>query len=261
VGAVLLRRRPEDAGALLFPVLGGGLLLTRSVLEWSAVPGLLPAFAVGIAGLVFVRGPVWGSTTTRLLLGVVGAFCIAVIATQYRLGGHTEWGGRYFALAVPLAGAVAASSLAQALDTWPSARRRVFGVGMTAAVLGLAILAVRTVDAAHSRNLGRVEGVLAAASELPDPRPVVVSEDEQIPRLARENVDDVRFLNVPPAYLNKYLGRLAAAGERYVLLVSRDPAVSLDRVPQSYEVVGAIRPHGLQWRDGGGLITLQLRER
>ena len=41
---------------------------------------------------------------------------LAVLATQYPVGGHTEWGGRYFALCLPLLGAMAGASLIAAAD-------------------------------------------------------------------------------------------------------------------------------------------------
>jgi hypothetical protein len=103
--------------------------------------------------------------------------------------------------------------------------------------------------------------VLEAAAALPTEGgrpPVVVTEDDQIPRLARGRYEEARFLRVIPSAVDEYLARLADAGVEDLLLVSEDPRASLDHIPPAYEQVGPIVPHDLQWKAGGGLIRLHL---
>lgn len=263
VGAVVVRRRPGDKGAVVLPITGAALLAARSVLEWGPVPGLVVAFCVGTVGLVLLGGPIARSSPSRFLLLTSGVFAVAVALTQYAVGGHTEWGGRYFALAVPLLGAVSAASLDRALATWPRSTARAMRVSLVVATVAMGVLAVSTLRSAHDRNRARSDGVLAAAAELPvvaGQPPIVVTEDDQVPRLARGRYDEVRFLLVPPSEVDRYLGRLADEGVEQLLLVSVDPEESLDEIPTDYEQVGPIVRHPLQYDDGGGLIRLRLVE-
>lgn len=263
VGAWAVRRGPDDPGALLLPALGAGLLAVRALLGWGAVPGLLVAFCVGTTGLVLLGGSVWRASTTRLLMVACAAYAVAVALTQYRAAGHTEWGGRYFALALPLLGAVSAASLSQTFASWPRQRARAFQACLLIAAASLGVLAVRTVAGAHERNRDRTDSVLAVAASLPPTAdglaPVVVTEDDQVPRLARGRIDEVRFLHVPAPHVRTYLDRLAAAGVRDLLLVSMDPQASLRSLPPSYDPVGPVLPYKLQWEGEGGLIRLRLR--
>jgi len=261
VGAIQLRRRADDEGAIVLPIAGAAVLVVRAALEWGPVPGLLLAFCVGVVALVLVDGEVIRSTATRVIVPTSAVFAVGVALTQYAVGGHTEWGGRYFALCVPLLGAVAAASLVRALAAWPPRAGRAMRTSLIVAAMALGALAVTTLHEAHDRNRARSDGVLAAAATLPtaDGRPpVVVTEDDQIPRLARGRYEEARFLRVIPSAVDEYLTRLADAGVEDLLLVSEDPAASLEHIPPAYESVGPVVPHDLQWTSGGGLIRLHL---
>jgi hypothetical protein len=259
-GAVVVRRRRDDPGAVVLPVAGALLLLVRAGLEWGPVPGLLLAFCVGFVGVVLIDAEVARSAVTRLVLGTSAVFAVAVALTQYAVGGHTEWGGRYFALCVPFLGAVSAAALRRASPAWPPRTALAIRASLVVAAVAMGALAVSTVRSAHERNRHRSDGVLAAALDLPtgDGRPVVVTEDNQVPRLARGRFGEVRFLLVAPSEVPRYLGRLADAQVADVLLVSTDPEASLQRLPEEYEPVGPVESHELQWDPGGGLIRLRL---
>lgn len=262
VGTALAVRRHGDDAVLVLPMAGGGLLAVRSVLEWGPVPGLLVAFCVGMAGLTLLRGDVAHSPRTRLLLTTLGAYVLAVGATQYPGGGTTEWGGRYFALGIPLLGAVAAASLHQVLAGLPGRTRRAIRGSLVVAALAMAVLAVSSITHAHDRNRDRTDGVLAAAVRLPasvdGQKPVVLTEDPQIPRLSRGRLNDVRFLLIEPEEITPYLDRLARLGITDVLIVSIDPSASLPEIPASWSVADPVEPHALQYDDGGGLIRVHL---
>jgi hypothetical protein len=258
-GVLLVRRRPTDHGALLLPTVGAGLLLARSVMTWGPVPGLLVGFCVGMAGLVLLDRDLAATVPSRFLLLTSGVYGLAVAATQYPAGGHTEWGGRYFALCVPLVGAVSAAAIVNAVTRLPRAASRAVRGAFAASALGLGVLAVSTLVASHDRNRGRSDGVLEAAALLPitdDGPPIVVTDDDQVPRLARGRYEEARFLLVPSRELTRYLDRLARIGTEDVLLVAARPDRSLAEVPADWEVVEPIRPHKLQYDDGGGLIHL-----
>jgi hypothetical protein len=261
-GVPLALRRPDDDGAVVVPVLGAALLLVRVTLEWGPVPGLLLASAVIVAGLLVLGRERWRDEGLRVIAATTFLYWLAVAATQYESGGHTEWGGRYFALALPLLGAVAAGALLDALGRVPQDRARLVSGALVGAAVGLAALAVVTVHASHDRNRQRVDGVLAAA-EVMGPAsdggaPIVVTEDDQIPRLARGRFDDARFLLVRPRDIERYLERLADAGYDDVLVVSVDPERTLEQLGP-YTLGGPETPHALQWEDGGALLPLTLQ--
>jgi hypothetical protein len=261
VGVVLVHRRRADAGALVVPATGGALLLGRAALEWGPVPGILLAACVIVAGLLVADRALLGRPDVRVVLATAAVFGLAVAVSQYASGGHTEWGGRYFALAVPLLGAVAAPSLLQAWATWEPRRARVVQGAMAGAALGLAVLAVSTLIASHERNRERTDSVLAAAAALGPAgdggRPVVVTEDDQVPRLARGRYGEVRFLLVRPDTIEGYLTRLADEGIEDLLIVSTDPARTLERLGP-YVAAGDPTPHQLQYDDDGALIRARL---
>jgi sulfopropanediol 3-dehydrogenase len=62
---------------------------------------LLLAFPLVLIGVVATRRRGL-DTTTRLYATAFGLFALAVLATQYAGGGFGEWGGRYFAIGLPL---------------------------------------------------------------------------------------------------------------------------------------------------------------
>ena len=265
VGLVIVNRRPHDRSALLVPGVGALMLVVRAALQWGPVPGLLVAFPVGVGGLLLAERELLERPAVRVMLATSGVYALGVALTQYPLGGHTEWGGRYFALAVPLLGAVAAVAISRARERWaPDVERGVL-MALGAGAVALAVLAVSTISGAHDRNRERSDGVLAAAASLPDPgdggRPVVVTTDDQIPRLARGRFGEVRFLLVPADQLQPYLRRLATQGVEHLLLVALDQREALEGVPEHYEVVGPALPHMGQYRDEGALFRLRLTPR
>lgn len=259
-GAVVVRRHPHDRGSVILTAVGALTLLVRSVLLWGPVPGLLVAFCAGVAGLVLLDRAMVREPTVASLMLVVAAFVPAVALTQYSVGGHTEWGGRYFALVVPLLAAVSAAALSRSLSKWDRQTGKVFRLSLAASALGLAVLGTSTIRSAHERNRARTDSVLTAASSLAhdDGPPVVVTEDEQLARLLRGRASEVRLLTLYPAMLEKYLSRLARANVEEVLVVSVDPRATISHIPQSYALVGEVAPYRLQYRDAGGLLRLRL---
>ena len=96
------------------------------------IPGLLVTVPVlwGLAGSSTV-GPVPGLVDAPGGRCVVGA--VAVIATQYSIGGGVEWGGRYFAVLLPVAVAVvvtgAVGTLRRCLPSGPRGRSAMAAAG------------------------------------------------------------------------------------------------------------------------------------
>src|SRR5439155_4175126 len=111
VAAWIARRRPSDIDGLR---LFAGIAVVASLARLVAappdpVPGLIMAFPVGVVGVLLISRRSL-SRNGSLLVATAALFALAVLATQYPEGGSAEWGGRYFALAVPLVATVAVVS-------------------------------------------------------------------------------------------------------------------------------------------------------
>ena len=78
------------------------------------VPGLLVAAPVLAAGLVALRRSCLRPLGAGLAFTTFAVFALLVAATQYARGGSGEWGGRYFALGLPVLVPVALLALAEA---------------------------------------------------------------------------------------------------------------------------------------------------
>ena len=97
----------------------------------------------------------------------VAVYLVGVVATQYAVGGGVEWGGRYFALAVPLVAPFAAGGLLAAAPPSRVRLRTVAGAGLALIVLAMAVLGVRALSAreqAADRVLARLPASTAELS-------------------------------------------------------------------------------------------------
>lgn len=200
------------------------------------VPGLLVAFplavvAIGLADRAYLdRGG-------RLLLSVTSAVFVAgVLATQYREGGSAEWGGRYFALAVPVVAVLAVDALRRRAPSLPGEARRLAGAGLVVCSALLAVGAVVSLHRAHAFTGRLVERIDATArSTVPGDgaRPVVVSAYPNIPRLAWPIFALGRWLHAPQEDQGAELAALLGGeGVEELVLVgqrSEDVAPYLER--------------------------------
>lgn len=237
---VVLRRRGD---AELLQVLAGALAVlavVRFVLEPAPlVPGLLPAFPLVAAALPLAwpaaRGP------RRILVVAFAVFALAVLATQYSSAGSSQWGARYLVVGLPVVVPVLVVSL---IERWRERERavQIALAGATVVVLGAlavgALLGMREIHAGTAAVAERVrqEGIAAT----PEP-PVVIATRAAIPRLLHDQLDDARWLLVPPEDLELALGRLADAGEQRVSLVG--PMEHLDAADDlsGYAVVAEVQ--------------------
>ena len=141
MGALVARSRPSDSHAVIFFALTGiALAAILNFLPAGLVPGLVFAFPVLFAGLVVLRRDGLREMTPIFFLVVATIFFVAVIFTQYGVGGSVEWGGRYFAIGVPLVCPVAVVTLRRVGRQLDDAPRTWALVGVTAISLALASL-------------------------------------------------------------------------------------------------------------------------
>ncbi len=194
----------------------GAAVLTLLIAPHTVVPGLLVAFPLGAAGLVLVRRSTLGTTAARVAFGVFGVFCLCVVASQYAVGGSTEWGGRFFALGLPAVVPVLLVALKQrALDRWAAG-------SLVVCSLAMAILGAASLRHQH-RRLGQLVAA-AARVETGDARPVMVATYGSVPRWAWRTFDRQRWLTTEPADLPGLLARLREAGVSRIGLVTPDQA-------------------------------------
>ena len=219
------------------PVAAFGAVAVAAEATWlvaghQLVPGLLPAFPLLGAGLVLVRRDLL-RTTTGLFLAVAGGLAGAgILGSEYWFGGGAEWGGRFFAVVLPL---VAPLAVAGIVDPGPKARpaaRRVLLVAVAVTSLVLSAAAVGTVSRFRKTVAGADATLaLAAAAAGPAPlgdhRPVVVTTMALEPQLVWPGIDGYQMLAPEPEGLGVVLDRLQAAGLLHLVLLTADPGRDL----------------------------------
>jgi hypothetical protein len=226
----VVRRRPEDGnGVLVF--LGGAVAVEalRFVVEPDAhVPGLLFAAPLLVGGLALVDRATAVRRDVAIPLATSALFFLAVLATQYSNGGGGGWGGRYFAIALPLVVPVALLAAQRAGRRVPASTRPA-AVGLAIAIAAVLVAAQSSSLLVDHRLTERLEATVDAAASAGSPgdgdaRPVVVSTKRGLGRLAYRSVLAQRWIEVPDEDEDvvPYLERLHALGVRRVVLVGPD---------------------------------------
>lgn len=237
--AVIAHRRIPAVPIAIIGAAAVVLAVVRTVGNTTAIPGLLVAcpLLAGLAGLGHVRR--WDAPARLLCVGS-GVFAAAVLATQYPEGGTGEWGGRYFALALPWVVPLAVVGLA-GLATGrrgPRDAGRV-AVGAVAAVSAvLAFEAVSTLDRSQERASEVVDLLVDLRSEVsvgrPEPVPVVTSSGA-IARFAWEHVDEGAWHTTTRARLGPLASDLAVAGHDTLILFTQSPEADLAVLDPSWD--------------------------
>jgi hypothetical protein len=223
VGAVVIaRRRPEDVdGIRLFAGIAVVAAVARAVVAPEVVPGLLVAAPVLTAGLAALSRRTFTALAARLAGLTVVLFVGAVLATQYASGGSGEWGGRYFALALPVAVPVVLLGLRQVAEGLAPVARRTLGGALVVVALASAVLAGRSLVATEDRSERLVDVVDEVAAGVDDP--VRIATAGAPARFAWDQVlEGTDWLLVAPEDLRAWLDRAGEQG-RDVVLVTPDP--------------------------------------
>jgi hypothetical protein len=225
VGAVVLRRRGPAGGETVSRwslVAAGAALLALLVGPPSVVPGLLVAFPLAAAGLLLVRRETLASLCAQVAFAVFALFAVGVVATQYAKGGAGEWGGRYFAIGLPVVVPVVLLALGNAGRALEGEARRRALASLVVCSLVLPAIGI-TALRQHHRNTwelvarfdraGRVTGV---------DQPVLVSTQGAAPRYAWPTFERQRWLLAEPEGVGDLLDRVRAAGVTRVGFVTRN---------------------------------------
>jgi hypothetical protein len=230
--ALRVRLQPEGRTPILAAagVAAGAAVVALAVDPSNVVPGLLLAFPVATAGLLAVRRNLFGDVGAQAIGAIALLFALAVIATQYAVGGSGEWGGRYFALLVPAAVPLLLAALRAEGRSLAADVRRAVAVALVVCSAALAIMAVASLRAQHRAGAQVVARIEAAGRLTGDTRPVVVTDWIAGSRLAWPTFDDHRWLYVTKSRIAEAVDRLGAAGVDRFVLVSNDVAVLQERL-------------------------------
>lgn len=257
VGLVLVVRSRRGAGPTEIAVLClavAGLAVARLLVrapDPDVVPGLLPAFPFIVWGLGALRRVDLASHAAAWCCSSAAIFALGVLGTQYREGGAWEWGGRYFAVGLPVVAPLVVVGGARVLAGFEE-RRRWIGVASVAAtalsIAGLQVLAVRS---SHVLSDDLVQGALAAASRTTagDGRPsVIVSTEPELPRTAWAQLDEARWLYVPLDELPEVLRALHRTGIGQIALATLAGPGAVKAAPRLREqLAGPPPPEGVWW--------------
>ncbi len=103
LSALVLRLMPRRTLAPMALLIGGA---AASVGIWFSAPGLvtglLAAFPLLLAGLIWIRASDLRVPLVTRLLAVSVVMAGVVVAANYAVGGAVEWGGRFFHGLIPL---------------------------------------------------------------------------------------------------------------------------------------------------------------
>lgn len=221
LAALAVRRHAGDRIVVgLSLVVGTAAALAVAAGPVHLVPGLVIAFPVLAAGTALVGRRELATGTARLAFGTFVLFAVGVLATQYERGGSGEWGGRYFALGLPLVVPVALLAIRDAGRRLASGPRRAGAGALVVCMAAMTAMGVATIREQHRRTGAMNRAIQAAINAVPaDGLPVVVATDGALARHAWPIMDRARLL-LSYGDLDELAGRLDAAGVRQFVVVT-----------------------------------------
>ena len=244
--AVAARRRPTDRTGVTF-LAGAAALAAVGALATGPeqlVPGLLVALPLLPAGVLLLRRAELRSPAAALGAGTFALFGVGVLATQYPQGGSGEWGGRYFALGLPLVVPVALAGLAAHKERVDRVAARAGAAALVVCTAAVSVMAVTSLRASH-RFTADLMGRIERGGEQVGDRPVLVTTVPAIPRLAWRTFDRQRWLLAGDGDLSAVVGRLRAAGvTRFGVVTNRLPRDQARLDAAGARIVGRDGPPG-----------------
>ena len=225
---VVLRCRPGRPQMLSVLGAAAAALVAVAVLAEPdrVVPGLLVAYPLAVFGIGLVDRTYFRPSGRLLLTVTAGLFMAGVLATQYPQGGSAEWGGRYFALAMPILTVLTIDALARRAPALPVPVRRWTGGALVACSAVLALGAVVSLAQHHANNerlLARMDRTGASTTPGDGGAPVVVTSWPNIARHAWPNPSGQRWLYNPDEEMaGDLISRLTGVGVTELLFVGQD---------------------------------------
>lgn len=229
LGVFAARRHPGDDPPvrLLAVVAAIASILALAVGPTAIVPGLLVACPLVLVGLAsFGRGDKGdigdvdspSRLTTTLAAGTFAGFALAVIATQYATGGSGEWGGRYFAIGLPILVPVCLLNLRRVGQRLSAPTRRVAAGSLLVCTVCLSTIGISGLRHTHDFT-GRLMAAVDRTASPIGARPVIVTDEPGMPRQAWDTFDRQQWLLVDDEEPSDVFDRLRAAGIERVAVV------------------------------------------
>ena len=247
VATVVIVRQPEDAQGPIV-LLGAAAVsgVARLFLAADPVSGLLIACPLLLVALVSARRDALVRDDRVVALVVAAAvFAVGVLATQYSEGGSGEWGGRYFAIGLPVILPVVAVVLVGLPQRIVAANPRVVIALLAIAVLVFPIVSVRTLRSYHHSGDDLVDAVVATAAATPPGDggpPVVLSTDGTTARYAVDHLAEGRWLTLKIESVAPYAERLRGLSVQAFTLITHHHE-DFARVP-GYRLASESEPVG-----------------
>ncbi|MFN2504210.1 MAG: hypothetical protein ABR540_08265 [Acidimicrobiales bacterium] len=219
-----LRRDPggRNGAVVLAAIAALSAVVALAAAPKNLVPGFLVAFPIGLAGLASLRTATLRTLAARVLTITFVLFAAGVIATQYDRGGSGEWGGRYFALGIPLLVPVVLLALRESAEGVARRSRQALAAGLAVCSLSMAVMSVVSIRSTHVFTDRLMTSIDQVSRNTGEERPLLVTTSPLMPRLAWKTFDDQRWLLSTPADLPSVVDRLRSAGVGRFTLVTRD---------------------------------------
>lgn len=235
--AALLVRTGRTAPAVALAWVAAGCYLVRLIVgPVGTISGLLVAFPLGWAALLLIGGDDVRAETSRLAALTAAVVAVAVVLTQYRLGGGVEWGGRYFAVVLPLAAVPGAAALHRSATRMASGLRRRAMAAVAVATAATLLMALTTIRESRDHTAVAGDVVAAAAARTGEVRPVVVTTEPLLPQLLWPDFGDYRWLVAQDRALAAVVGRAARLGVPRLVLATADPGRARQWLGSAYRV-------------------------
>lgn len=246
VGAYVVRRHPGDRRVIvvLCSVAAGAAVLAVATKPTNIVPGLLVAFPLMLAGLLLIRRNQLQTTAAQIGAVTFAVFALAVLATQYTKGGSGEWGGRYFALGLPVLVPVLLLALRETGRALAPVTRRYATASLATITVVMAIMGIASVTNGHRFTADLMADIGRAGHQVAGNRPVMITTSPAIPRFAWNTFGSQRWLLTTPGETDELVQRLRAAGIERAVLVTNGNDRNKPRLPPNVEIDSRPSPGG-----------------
>ncbi len=201
----------------------------------EAAPGLAIAFPAGWF-LLWASGRRALREASAPLLALTSAAAVGgVLLTEYAIGGGVEWGGRYFAVIIPVAVPVITFAAVPVIRRHGADLARLVVVSLAVVSLASSWVALGALRSSHQHTAAVLDAIAREAQRSGTSggfdAPVVISSNRLLPQL--DSRDFSRYVWVVPSQdeLRRYADRLAERGVRRAVLVSDDQKADLSQLP------------------------------
>ena len=201
------------------------------------VPGLLVAFPLLAAGLIVLRRQLFQHVGATIAMATSVVYALAVVATQYSTGGTGEWGGRYFALAIPVVVPVLLLGLYRNGQGMGRVARRAATGALVVCSVAMTLTALLSLRTSHREQSDLVRAIERAETVAGPDRPAVTTW-EAVPRYSWAIFDRHPWLLVERTEIGELRELLARVGADRFVFVTASPAADQPEL-EGLEVIWA----------------------